>query len=109
MRTVSKTHTVPIPTAVDPEERNQQLINAAYDLAEKQLIEGTASSSVITHFLKLGSSLADLERVKIENENKLLEAKASALESASRTEELYAKAIEAMREYSGKSRPNENI
>lgn len=109
MRTVSKTHIVPIPTAIDPEERNQQLINAAYDLAEKQLIEGTASSSVITHFLKLGSSLADLERVKIENENKLLEAKASALESASRTEELYAKAIEAMREYSGKSRPNENI
>lgn len=109
MKSISKTHTVPIPTAIDPDERNQQLINAAYDLAEKQLLEGTASSSVITHFLKLGSSLADLERAKIENENKLLEAKASALESAARTEELYTKAIEAMREYSGRGSTNENI
>lgn len=31
-------------------------ISLATDLAKKQLIEGTASSQVITHYLKLGTS-----------------------------------------------------
>ena len=39
--------------ALTPEAREQQLIAKATNLAEKQLDEGTASSQVITHFLKL--------------------------------------------------------
>ena len=84
-----------------PESRENQMIALAVDLAEKQLIEGTASSQVITHFLKLGSTKERLEKEKLEEENKLLRAKTEALQSAKRVEELYSDAIAAMRKYSG--------
>lgn len=62
--------------------------------------EGTASATVITHFLKLASEREKLERVKLERENKLLAAKSDALQSAAKIEEMYEKAITAMRSYS---------
>lgn len=90
------------PTPADsPEARENQLIAAAVDLAEKQILAGTASPSVITHFLRLASGRERLEREKLERENEVLRAKAEALESNRRTEELYSQAIEAMRSYSG--------
>ena len=70
-------------------------------LAEQQLIDGTASAQVITHYLKLGSTREKLEQLRLENETKLLEARVEALASAQRVEELYAEAISAMRRYSG--------
>jgi hypothetical protein len=94
--------------ALTPEARENQLISLAVDLAEKQLAEGTASSQVITHFLKLGSSRADLEKEKIKHENELLRAKTESLESATRTEELYKNAVAAFRSYSGMSREGED-
>lgn len=87
--------------ATNPESREQQMINLAVDLAEKQMLEGTASSQVITHFLKLGTEKAKLERVKLEKETELLTAKTESLESAKRMEELYEKAIKAMQNYAG--------
>lgn len=87
--------------ALTPEEREDQLISLAVRLAEKQLSEGTASAQVITHYLKLGSTQAQLEKIKLENENKLLSAKTESLQSAKRTEELYKQALDAMRAYSG--------
>jgi hypothetical protein len=87
--------------ALTPEARENQMISLAVDLAEKQLMEGTASAQVITHYLKLGATTARLEKEKLERENELLKAKTKALESAERVEELYANAINAMRNYSG--------
>ena len=87
--------------AFTPEARENQLISLAVDLAEKQLLEGTASAQVITHYLKLGTANARLEREKLERENKLLEAKTKAIENSERMEELYSNAINAMREYGG--------
>ena len=87
--------------ALTPEARENQLISLAVDLAEKQLQEGTASSQVITHFLKLGSTKERLEKEKLEEENKLLKARTEALQSSKRVEELYADAIAAMKRYSG--------
>ena len=87
--------------AFTPEARESQLIALAVDLAERQLKEGTASAQVITHYLKLGTVNAKLEREKLERENKLLEAKTKAYESTKRIEELYSNAIRAMREYGG--------
>lgn len=84
-----------------PEARENQLIAAAVNLAERQLLEGTASPSVITHYLRLASGRERLEREKLERENEVLRAKAEAYESNKKTEELYAQAIEAMRSYSG--------
>lgn len=91
-----------------PSARENQLISLAIDLAAKQLLEGTASSQVITHFLKLGSTKEALEKEKVSLENKLLVAKTEALQSQKRVEELYAKAVDAMREYGGLSADGAN-
>lgn len=85
--------------ALSPEARENQLISLAVDLAEKQLIEGTASSQVITHYLKLATVKEQLEREKLKKENELLLAKTEAIQSAQRVEELYANALDAMRNY----------
>lgn len=90
-----------------PEARENQMISLAVDLAEKQLQEGTASSQVITHFLKLGSSKAELEREKLAMENELIKAKTEALQSQKRVEELYLNALNAMKNYSGNGDPDE--
>lgn len=89
--------------ASTPEARERQLTAAAYDLAERQIADGSASAQVVTHFLKLGSSRQKLENEKLLQENKLLEARIEALQSASRMEELYEGAIRAMRQYSGQT------
>lgn len=89
------------PPARTPEDREQQLIGAAVDLVEQQIQDGTASAQVLTHFLKLGSSRERLEQERLRRENILLGAKAEAMESAKRMEELYAEAITAMRSYAG--------
>lgn len=84
-----------------PEARENQMISYAIDLAEQQLLDGSASSQVITHYLKLGSMREKLERERLEEENKLLRAKTKALEDAKEIKELYADALKAMRRYNG--------
>ena len=90
------------PPATTPEARENQLISMAVDLAEKQLLEGTASSQVITHFLKLGSSRDRIERENLKEKNKLLKAQTESIKSEKKIEELYSEALNAMRAYSGK-------
>lgn len=87
--------------ATTPEGRENQLISLAVDLAEQQLIDGTASSQVITHYLKLGSTKERLEMEKLKKENELLLAKADALKSSKHAEELYENALNALRVYAG--------
>ena len=87
--------------ALTPDSREKQLISLAVDLAEEQLLNGTASSQVITHYLKLGSSKEKIEREILEKQNELISAKTENLQSAKRVEELYANALESMRKYSG--------
>lgn len=87
--------------ALTPEARENQMICLAVDLAEKQLLEGTASSQVITHYLKLGSTKERIEKEILEKQKELIEAKTESLQSAKRVEELYANALNAMRQYSG--------
>jgi hypothetical protein len=73
----------------------------AYDLAEDQIREGTASSQVITHFLKMGSTRERLEQERISHENQLMTVKREAIEGQKRVEELYMQALQAMRSYAG--------
>ena len=89
------------PPATTPEARENQLISAAVDLAEKQIRSGQASSQVITHFLRLGSSREKLEQERLARENELLSIKAETIRAAERIEELYADAIKAMSQYTG--------
>jgi hypothetical protein len=84
-----------------PESRENQLISLAIDLAEKQLREGTASSQVISHFLKLGSTTNMLEKETLKKNLDLITAKTEAIKSGKVIEELYTNALAAMRKYSG--------
>ena len=83
------------------ESRENQIIRLAYDLAEKRIKEGSATAQEVTHFLKTGSIIAQLEKAKLEKENLLLEAKTEELKSRKKVEELYADAMKAFRTYSG--------
>ena len=89
------------PAATTLDGREQQLVALAVDEAERQIRAGTASAQVVTHFLKLGSTREKLEQERIAHENELLVAKREALASQARVEELYSKALGAMRQYSG--------
>lgn len=89
------------PPAKTPEARERQMIALATDLAEQQLMDGSASAQVITHYLKLGSPKEQLERERLAHENRLLEAKEDQIRSQQNSEEMYQKVVEAMRRYSG--------
>lgn len=103
MPTINKTETKKIrrPPATTPEARENQMIALAFDLAERQLIDGSASSQVITHYLKLATTREQIEKEKLELEKQLLKARTDTIESAKRVEELYANALNAMRGYQG--------
>lgn len=87
--------------AVTPEARENQLIAAAEELAERQLGDGTASAQVITHYLKLGSTREQLEQKRLAGEVELQKAKIEAMASTQRLEEMYVKAMNAFRGYQG--------
>ena len=95
--------------ALTPEGRENQLISLAMDQAERQLMEGTASSQVVTYFLRLGSEKDRLERERLEEENKLLRAKTKALEDSGTQTVMYEEAIKAMMRYSGHGSDGEEI
>lgn len=91
--------------AMSLENREQQLIALAVDLAEKQMREGTASSQLITHYLKLATTKEKIEQETMLANQKLIMAKVENLQSAARIEELYSEAISAMKRYGGNSEP----
>jgi hypothetical protein len=104
-----KEQTKKLPPAMSPEARENQLIYLATELAEQQLRDGTASSQVITHYLKLGSTKEKLEKEILAKQKELIDAKTSALKTAAHSEELYAEAIAAMNAYSGHINDDKNI
>lgn len=87
--------------ATTAEGRENQMVALAVDLAEKQLRKGIASSQVISHYLKIGSTKERLEKEILEKQKDLITAKTEAIKSAKRVEELYKDALTAMRSYSG--------
>lgn len=94
--------------ATTPDARENQLISLAVDLAEKQLMDGTASSQVISHYLKLGSSKERLEKEILEKQKELITAKTESIHSAKRVEDLYKNALKAMKSYSGRGGDEED-
>ncbi len=91
------------PPARSLENRENQLIAKAYDIAEERLNNGTASAQEIVHFLKMGAAKAQLEKKKLEAETMLLESKRDAVDSAKINGVKYQEAIDAFREYSGQN------
>lgn len=94
--------------ALSPENDESQMISLAMTLVKKRLIEGTASSQETTHFLKLASAKARLEKEILEKQRDLITAKTEQLQSQKRMEELYSEAIAAMRRYSGQGDSDDN-
>lgn len=90
-------------SAMSEEARENQLICLAVDLAEKQLREGTASSQVITHYLKLGSTKERIEKQILEKQKDLLEAKTQAIKATQVSDEKYDILLNALKSYSGGS------
>jgi hypothetical protein len=103
----SDSSATPRPPARSPDERENQLVEAATDLAEQQLRDGSASAQVITHYLKLGSSRERLEQERLKGEVNLMRIKEEHLASEMRTEELMIKALNAMKSYQGEADPVE--
>lgn len=89
------------PPARSLDAREKEVVSLAVELAERQLRDGSASPSVITHYLKLGTTSYQLELEKLKHENELLQAKTDNIRSLGRMEELYAEAIESLRRYQG--------
>ena len=94
--------------AISPEARENQMISLAMDLAEQQLRDGTASSQLITEFVKRGSTKARLEKEILKEQKELMSAKIESIQSAKRVEELYTNALNAMRRYSGQGDADES-
>lgn len=99
----AKRKVVSMRPATTPEAREKQLEALAMDLAEKQLREGTASSSVVTHFLKLASTRDEIEKDLLLSKAKLTKAKADDITSSKRNEAIAEQALDAMKSYGGKS------
>lgn len=99
---IQKEEFIPRP-ALTPEARENSIISAAYDLAEKQIREGTASSQVITHFLRLGSEKERLERELLVERTRLANAKAESIDRDKEQTEAYERARKAMLIYNGES------
>ena len=93
--------------ALTPEARENQMISLAIDLVEKRLLDGSASSQETTHFLKLATTKAKLEKEILEKQKELLAAKTESIKSAKRVEELFSQALEAMQNYQGNGDPDE--
>ena len=89
------------------EARENQMIALAVGLAERQLLDGTASSQVITHYLKLGSTKDTIEKEILIEQKKLVKAKTEAMATGKNIETLYKDALDAMRTYSGKGNEHE--
>lgn len=99
----TETECKPHPPARTPEAREKQMISLATDVAEKQLRDGTASAQVIVHYLRLGTEITRLQRVKLERETALLTAKTDAIESEKERAQKYDEVVAALRKYSGQS------
>lgn len=89
------------PPAITPEDREDQLIALAVDLAEQRLRDGTASNQLIAEIMKLGTTKERLQKEKLQRENEMLKAKTEAIEAQKHTDEMYIRALNAMKSYAG--------
>lgn len=83
------------------EARENQMIVAAYDLAEVRLKSGTASAQETVHFLKMGSTRERLDQEKVRHENELLRARVEEMRSRANAERKYDEILKAFRSYQG--------
>lgn len=89
------------PPALTPEDRTDQLVALAFDLAEERLRDGSASNQLVAEIMRYGSSKERLQNEKIQRENEMLKAKVEAYKALQHSNEMYQKVLDAMKIYSG--------
>lgn len=92
------------PPALTPEDREDQLISLAVDLAEQRLRDGTASNQLIAEIMKLGTTKERLQKEKLQRENEMLRAKTKVLQAQEQSNQMYAQVLDAIRSYGGFNR-----
>lgn len=95
--------------SISVEDQEERLIALANNLAEQKLRDGTASSQLISLYVRMGSTEERVKKQLVKEQVELAKAKTEAMQSAKRVEELYQKAIDAMRGYAGTEDDEENI
>lgn len=85
--------------ALTPEEWENRLIALSYDAVEQRILNGTATAAEYVHFLKAGSIKQREEMEKLREENALLRAKTSAIESEKDRAVFYREVIDALGRY----------
>lgn len=86
---------------IDPGAREQQMIGLAVDLAEQKLRDGTATSQIIEHYLKLASTKANLDLELARQQLLLTQAKTEAIQTENSGKRDYDEVLRAMRSYQG--------
>jgi len=76
-----KSQTDDVKRALTPEGRMQQLTAKAFDLAEKQLLEGTIAPSTLNVLLKAGTIESELALENLRTRNKLNSSKVELIET----------------------------
>ena len=89
------------PPALTPEDRTDQLVALAFDLAEERLRDKSASNQLIAEIMRYGSAKERLQNEKIQRENEMLKVKAEAYKAMQHSQEMYEKVLAAMKSYSG--------
>jgi hypothetical protein len=80
--------------------QENKLVALAFRQAQSQLETKSASSQVVTHFLKLGSTRAKIELENLKLQNKLLEEKILAERSGQELDSMLGAVLEALKSYS---------
>lgn len=95
----------PTTPAFDParsdDERERQMINLSYDLAEARMRSGIATSAEICHFLKLGSTRAKYEQEELQENIKLLKAKTDDISEGKRAVAQFDELMKVLKQYGG--------
>lgn len=97
-----------MPPAASAEERENMLISLAYNLVEKRLLDGSASSQEVVTILRMGTMRERLERDNLSKKNELLTAQTEVARSQKNAEAAAERAIEAIMRYRGGSSVDED-
>lgn len=87
----------------DPDKREAEAVQAAYELALQRIKDGKASDALLTYLMKQEGKTAESARNRMVAQTRLYDVKTEAVIQDSNAAELFAQAVEAMRRYSGQS------
>lgn len=89
--------------AKTPEERESVLISKSLNLIERQIEDGTVSSTVLSIYAKAGTERDRLEKDRLYSENLVLQKKLETMEAAVDLKNLMEDALGAFTGYTGRA------